>query len=130
MSTPIGPAPYLVIGTPCFGKQITVPFAESLLKLQPACHEQHGIRLQIHMLGGDALITRARQDIVARFLAEEGATHLLFVDADIGFEPAQVFRLMQFDAPVSAAIYPIKRLDWGKVAACVRAGRTPCRRSC
>ena len=53
----------------------------------------------------------------------EAATHLLFIDADIGFEPEQVFRLMDFDAPMSAAVYPIKRIDWDKVAAMAQAGR-------
>jgi hypothetical protein len=124
MSAASTPVPYLVIGTPCYGKQVTTDYAGSLLKLQSACHAR-GIRMRVHMLGGDALITRARQNIVARFLAEEAATHLLFIDADIGFEPAQVFRLMQFDAPVSAAIYPVKRLDWGKVAACIQEGLAP-----
>lgn len=121
MSVASTPVSYLVIGTPCYGNQVTIQYAGSLLKLQSACHER-GIRMRAQMHGGDALITRARQNIVARFLAEEAATHLLFIDADIGFEPAQVFRLMQFDAPVSAAIYPVKRLDWGKVAACIQEG--------
>ena len=75
------------------------------------------------MMGSDALITRARQNIVADFLANEAATHLLFVDADIGFEPDQVFRLLEFDAEVAAAIYPIKRIDWKKVSAAVEGGR-------
>lgn len=118
------PKAYLVIGTPCYGRQVTDIYAGSLLKLQLAC-QKRDIKLLVHMLGGDALITRARQNIVARFLSNEAATHLLFIDADIGFEPEQVFRLMDFDAGMSAAIYPIKRLDWGKVAACVQAGQAP-----
>jgi hypothetical protein len=32
---------------------------------------------------------------------------------------------MDFDADVSAAVYPIKRIDWQKVHACVDAKRTP-----
>jgi hypothetical protein len=32
---------------------------------------------------GDALITRARAELVALFLDDPAATHLLFVDADI-----------------------------------------------
>ncbi len=115
---------YLVIGTPCYGRQVTDMYAASLLKLQLACY-QRKIRLVVHMLGGDALITRARQNIVAGFLANDAATHLLFIDADIGFEPEQVFRLLDFDAAMSAAIYPIKRLDWEKVAACAQTGRSP-----
>jgi hypothetical protein len=75
------------------------------------------------MLGSEALITRARQNVVAQFLANEAATHLLFIDADIGFEPDQVFRLFDFDADVTAAIYPLKRIDWAKVAAAAAANR-------
>lgn len=123
MSTP-SPAPYLVIGTPCYGRQVTDLYASSLLKLLLAC-QQRNIRMQVQMTGSDALITRARQNVVAQFLGIEAATHLLFIDADIGFEPDQVFRLMDFDAPMSAAVYPIKRIDWEKVAASVHAGRAP-----
>jgi len=116
--------PCLVIGTPCYGRQVTDLYAGSLLKLQMAC-SQRGIRMLVQMLGSDALITRARQNIVADFLANEAGTHLLFIDADIGFEPDQVFRLMDFDAEMSAAVYPIKRIDWNKVQACVSASRVP-----
>ena len=74
------------------------------------------------MILGDALIPRARQDIVARFLANSAATPLLFIDADIGFEPGQVFRLLDFDSDIVAGVYPVKRIDWNKVAALAKAG--------
>jgi hypothetical protein len=105
----------LVVGTPCYGRQVTDLYAASLLKLQMACFGR-GIRLQVQMKGSDALITRARQNIVADFLANEDATHLIFIDADIGFEAEQVFRLLDFDKDVTAAVYPIKRLDWQKIS--------------
>jgi hypothetical protein len=123
MSTPT-PMPYLVIGTPCYGRMVTDLYAGSLLKLALAC-QQRNVRLQVQMTGSDALITRARQNIVAQFLEIEAATHLLFIDADIGFEPEQVFRLMDFNASMSAAVYPIKRIDWERVAAMAQAGRAP-----
>ena len=116
--------PYLVVGTPCYGRQVSDVYTASLLKLLLAC-QQREIRIGVQMAGSDALITRARQNIVANFLEIEAATHLLFVDADIGFEPEQVFRVMDFDAPVTAAVYPIKHIDWNKVAAAVRAGHVP-----
>jgi hypothetical protein len=118
--------PGLVIGTPCFGRQLTDVYVTSLLKLQMACLQRR-VRLKTLLFGGDALITRVRQNILSHFLADESNTHLLFIDADIGFESEQVFRLMQFNAPITAAIYPLKRLDWEKVAACVSAERVPLR---
>jgi hypothetical protein len=72
---------------------------------------------------GDALITRARASLVAQFLDDPTATHLLFIDADIGFEPAQVLRLLDCGADLCAAIYPIKRIDWDKVRTAVLAAR-------
>jgi hypothetical protein len=119
----MAPQPYLIVGTPCYGRQVTDIYAGSLLKLLLAC-QQRKVRLGVQMTGSDALITRARQNIVAGFLGIEAATHLLFADADIGFEPQQVFRLLDFDAPMTAGIYPIKRMDWKKVAALAQAGRT------
>jgi len=89
-----------------------------------ACFHK-GIRLQVQMKGSDALITRARQNIVADFLSNEDSTHLLFIDADIGFEPEQVFRLLDFDKDITAAVYPIKRLDWQKISRLAEAKRTP-----
>ncbi len=113
---PTDRAPSLIVATPCFGGQVTSQYAASLLALQNAAASR-GIGFRVLMLGGDALITRARANLVAHFLDDPGATHLLFIDADIGFSPDQVFRLIDFDAPVSAAAYPIKRIDWPKLAA-------------
>jgi hypothetical protein len=59
------------------------------------------------------------------FLSRPAATHLLFIDADQGYAPDQVFRLLEFDADVSAAVSPKKILNWDKIARAVRDGRDP-----
>ena len=115
---------HLVIGTPCYGGQVTTAYAGSLLKLQQACLRRGGIDLTVMMQAGDALVTRARQNLVAHFLENAAATHLLFVDADIGFEPEQVFHLLDCDADMTAAVYPTKRIDWAKFSALAQAGRS------
>jgi hypothetical protein len=113
----------LFIATPCFGGMVTAVYAGSLLKLLFAC-QQRNVELKTQMMGGDALVTRARANLVANFLDDPTMTHLLFIDADIGFEPAQVFRLLDFDADVTAAVYPIKRVNWRKMAGLAATGRT------
>ena len=117
--------PHLVVGTPCYGGQVTSVYATSLLKLQHACQRRGDLGFSVLMPWGDALITRVRQDIVAHFLENAAATHLLFIDADIGFEPDQVFRLLQFGADAVAAVYPTKRIDWARVREAAKAGRSP-----
>jgi len=115
---------HLAIGTPCYGGQVTSHFTASLLKLQRAC-DQRGVGFTVLMQGGDALITRARQNVVAHFLGNPTTTHLLFIDADIGFEPEEVFRLLNFGADMAAGVYPTKKIDWTKVKAIVGQGREP-----
>jgi hypothetical protein len=69
------------------------------------------------------LITRARNIVVADFLTDPTATHLLFVDADIGFAAEQVFRLLDADKDIAGAVYPVKHLDWDAVRRDLAAGR-------
>src|ERR1700757_3354885 len=113
----------LVIATPCFGGQISVLYAASLFKLQQTIRRYSGLTLKVLFKDGDALITRARASLLSQFLADEAATHLLFLDADIGFEPEQVLRLLECGADMCAAVYPIKRIDWGKVKEPIAADR-------
>ncbi|HTV37220.1 MAG TPA: hypothetical protein VMF12_12385 [Xanthobacteraceae bacterium] len=124
MSDPTPSSPInLVVATPCFGGQISVAYAASLLKLQTALRAYRGLNLKVLFKDGDALITRARASLISQFLDDKDATHLLFVDADIGFEPAQVLRLIQYGADMCAAVYPIKLIDWEKVRSTIQSAR-------
>jgi hypothetical protein len=99
---------------------VNLYFLRAVFELQRACRAR-GIGLTIDLLSNDHLIARARARLAARFLAGE-ATHLLFVDADIGFSPADAFRLLEAGKDVAAAVYPLKSIDWEKVRAAAKAG--------
>jgi hypothetical protein len=116
--------PALMVCTPCYGRMVAAGYMDSVPKLQIAC-QQAGVHFRLSLVGSDALITRARAEFVAAFLADPHGTHLLFIDADIAFEPEQVFRLMRFDADIVAAAYPVKQIDWQRVAAAARDNRDP-----
>jgi hypothetical protein len=105
----------LVIATPCYGGQISAVYGLSLLKLQARMRAYRGFNLKVLVKDGDALITRARASLLSQFLDDPSATHLLFIDADIGFEPDQVVRLIECGADMCAAVYPIKRIDWQRM---------------
>ena len=114
---------HLVVATPCFGGQVSSIYASSIFALQRAVHGMSNVDLKVHMRDGDALITRARANLVTLFLDDPTATHLLFVDADIGFVPEQVFRLIESGADVVAGIYPVKRVNWDKAARALQSDR-------
>ena len=113
-------APFVYLATPCYGGMLTLQFMQSVLALQAACRER-GVGLFIDLMGGDALITRARSRLAARFLAHRQATHILFCDADIAFAPQNVFRLLDAEKPVIAAVCPLKSIDWAKARAAAKA---------
>jgi hypothetical protein len=114
---------HLVLATPCFGGQVSSIYASSIFALQRALRPLANVDLKVHLRDGDALITRARANLVTLFLDDPAATHLLFVDADIGFAPEQVFRLIESGADVVAGCYPIKRVNWDKARRALEANR-------
>src|ERR1700712_1022763 len=72
----------------------------------------HGMPMQTRFLDGDSLVTRARNRLVAEFMADLRWTHLFWIDADIGFEPQAALRLLLSGRQVVAGIYPQKRDGW------------------
>lgn len=74
----------------CYGGLAGAGLLRSLLNLRRACAER-GVPLQIDLGGGEALMSRARAGMLARFL-QSTATHLLFVDSGSAFEPAGILQ--------------------------------------
>jgi hypothetical protein len=114
---------HLKVATPCFGGQVSSIYAGSIFHLQRAVRSRPNFDLSVSLRDGDALITRARANLVTLFLDDPSATHLLFVDADIGFTSQQVFRLIDSEADVVAGVYPIKRVNWDKAKRMLESGR-------
>lgn len=113
--------PFLFLATPCYGGQVSIFFLRSVMALQAACAAR-GVGLHVELLENDALITRARARLAHRFLAHGEATHLLFVDADIGFAPENALRLLDAGHAVAGGVYPLKHIDWTKAREAARAG--------
>lgn len=110
------------IATPCYGCQLSVVYLASLLGLQSALL-QRGVHTIVDFIGNESLVERARNIFVARFLHTE-ATHLLFIDADIGFRPESVLKLLDSDKDIATGVYSKKSFDWAQIRQKLEAGDT------
>ena len=103
-------SPHVFIATPCYGGLVTQTYMQSVLSLVVSAH-QIKTEFTLGLLGQDALITRSRNTLVAQFLRSK-ATHLLFVDADIGFGVNDVMRLVSSGRHVVGGLYPLRATRW------------------
>jgi hypothetical protein len=103
----------LFVATPMYGGQCFGMYTKSILDLQAICI-QHGIEVKFSFIFNESLITRARNYLVDEFL-RSGFTHLLFLDADIHFDPRDVVALLAMDKDVVGAPYPKKSIKWNSV---------------
>jgi hypothetical protein len=73
-----------------------------------------------HMMN-ESLITRARNTLAYDFL-DTDATHLMFIDADITFNPADIISMVKADKDIICGLYPKKEMNWKTVAEAVKSG--------
>src|SRR3989338_8716012 len=105
----------LFVATPCYGGMLCKEYLQGILQLQKECLAQ-GIFIEVMTMGNESLITRARNILVSFFLdSPEQFTHMLFIDADMGFKERNVFRLLEKDENVCCGIYPKKDINWEEV---------------
>ncbi len=110
----------VLFAIPCYDQLISEPTVLSLIKTMMYFRD-HGIKFGLCTIT-DSLINRARNNVVAKFMAFDKSTHLMFIDADIAWEPEAIIKLLWHDKDVITAAYPIKQIEWGRVEENVKAG--------
>lgn len=115
----------LFVATPMYGGQCAGMYARSIADLSAAC-ARYNIPLQLYYLFNESLITRARNYCVDEFM-RSGATHMMFIDSDIGFNPTDVLTLMGLQTDdseydVIGGPYPKKCISWEKIKQAVDKG--------
>lgn len=113
------------IATPSHSGLLTSSYTRSLLALSNAAWT-HGFPMAARFLDGEALITRARNELVAEFMADTRCTHLFWIDDDIGFGVEAALRLLLAGKEVVAGACPKKTDGWpaGGLAQALPAGAT------
>ena len=121
-SSPVNPR--LMVATPLYGGA-EVDYLRGVIGLTGLA-ERRGVAVNFAFLRNNASINSARNMLAGAFLQSD-ATHLMFLDADIGFVPEQVLDLLalaQADArlAVIGAPCPKRKVNWTLVAAAAAKG--------
>jgi hypothetical protein len=108
----------IFIATPCMGGKIEAETVLGFTGFSALC-QAFGIERQFSFLTHEALITRARNQLVAEFMASN-CTHLFFVDSDHGFDGADILLLASRDESVAAGMYSKKSFNAGLACSYVK----------
>lgn len=100
---------HLHIGIPCYGGMISEPTMTSLIRFILLA-QQAGLTWSLDTMVNESLVTRARNNLMAKMMTNEKATHFFFIDADIRFEPDAPLKLMSCNKDVIGGLYPKKAL--------------------
>ncbi len=83
----------VLIATPAYGGQITVPYFHALERIRAALIG-HNVEHDVLITSGDSHVTRARNSCVATFLNDTDYETLLFIDADVEIDSRDVITLL------------------------------------
>ena len=115
----------IFIATPMYGGMCTGQYCKSTADLAILA-SKYQMDIRFFYLYNESLITRARNYLVDEFLRSD-CTHLMFIDADIGFDPDDVIALSVVaetgsDKEIVCGPYPKKCISWEKIKKAVDRG--------
>jgi hypothetical protein len=104
----------LIILTPCYGGITHVNYMICLINTIEL-FKNVGISLHIEFCKNDSLITRARNNLIAVGMNIPDATHFMFIDNDITWNPIEIIKLLISNKDVVGGVYPLKSYKWDKL---------------
>jgi hypothetical protein len=105
---------FLYILTPCYA---SLCYANYVLCLINTINmfKHFDIPLQIVFCKNDSLISRARNNLIAKAMSNPDMTHIIFIDNDITWEPIDILKLIISNKNIVGGVYPLKKYNWNKL---------------
>ena len=107
--------PSLVILTPCYGSMCYTNYVSCLCNTINLC-KLYNIPVSFEFCRCDSLVPRARNNLLAKAMSKEPkATHFIFIDADITWDPHDILKLMISHKLVCGGLYPLKSFQFDRL---------------
>ena len=105
---------HIMVATPCYGGMVGEPYLKAMTGLS-ILFKHYGLNFTLATLSNESLVTRARNTLTAMFLQNPSYTHMMFIDADIGFNPQDVVKMLHRNKDIVTGAYPKKSINWPAV---------------
>ena len=103
-----------MIATPAYGEVFYAPYVHSVLALSKFAHRNNW-DITFESISY-AEVSEARNYLLTRFFDKTDATHLLFIDTDMGFPAKLVPDMLGLAKPVVGVVAPKRQIDLKRVA--------------
>jgi hypothetical protein len=104
----------IMLATPMYGGTAHGGYVCAVASLFAIC-TVNKIDIALEYMTHESLIPRARNMLVKMFMSNPDYTHMLFIDADIRFNPYDILKLLELDKDIIGLPYAKKLLDWNLI---------------
>lgn len=113
------------ISTPAYGEIFYAPYVQSLFRLVRAFEQRRWTSLFASIAYAD--VVESRNFLLTHWFDKTDASHLLFIDADMGFDAQVVIDMLLLDKPLTGVVYPKRQVDLERLAKLAAAKEPPVR---
>jgi hypothetical protein len=115
----------IIIATPAFGEMFYTPYVQTMYRLMRAFERRKWDSAFSSISYAD--IAESRNFLLTRWFDKSDATHLLFIDADMGFPAQLVLDMVDSGKPIVGAVYPKRQINIEKIVGLAAAGENTSR---
>jgi len=100
----------ILLATPAYGGNVCAQYTESLVH---TCEMLKDMKIEYTLkFINNQIVTRARNMLSHIFMNNEKYTHMMFIDADIIWNPTDILKLIQHKKECVIGVYPNKSYHW------------------
>jgi len=104
----------LCILTPCYGSSCNINYVESLI-MSINFFKTLNLNYKIYFCHNDSLVSRARNNLMAKAMSDILTTHIIYIDSDIRWDPYDIIKLIMSEKDIIGGIYALKKYNWNKL---------------
>jgi hypothetical protein len=113
----------ILIATPAYGETFYTPYVSSVIRLQRLMARNKWDSTFASIAYAD--IVESRNFLLTHWYDKTDATHMLFIDADMGYDPKLIADMVGLRKPIVGVIAPRRQIDLNRLVDLAAKGEKP-----